>query len=125
MRPTIRLAFNLPDGCRYEFVEVDVLTTDLTALFASADAVIHLAALTNGARADLRAQMERVNVGGHRTVARACAAMGIGCCFRRRPRQRVRTASYRKNVPARTSGRRVPYPEWKLQSKNCSDRSPR
>jgi len=73
--------FNLPDGCHYEFVEGDVLTADLTALFARADAVIHLAALTNGARADLHAQMERVNVQGTERVARACAAMGIGLLF--------------------------------------------
>ena len=73
--------FNLPDGCHYEFVEADVLTADLIALFTGADAVVHLAALTNGARHDLRAQMERVNVEGTARVAGACAAMGIGLLF--------------------------------------------
>jgi nucleoside-diphosphate-sugar epimerase len=73
--------FNLPDGCHYEFVEADVLTADLIALFTGADAVVHLAALTNGARRDLHAQMERVNVDGTGRVARACAAMGIGLLF--------------------------------------------
>jgi nucleoside-diphosphate-sugar epimerase len=73
--------FNLPDGCHYEFVEADVLTADLIALFTGADAVIHLAALTNGARHDLHARMERVNVDGTGRVARACAAMGIGLLF--------------------------------------------
>ncbi len=73
--------FNLPHGCHYEFVEADVLTADLISLFTGADAVVHLAALTNGARADLRARMERVNVEGTERVARACAAMGIGLLF--------------------------------------------
>jgi hypothetical protein len=27
--------FNLPDGCHYEFVEADVLTADLIALFTA------------------------------------------------------------------------------------------
>jgi len=73
--------FNLPDGCHYEFVEADVLTADLIALFTGADAVVHLAALTNGARHDFHARMERVNVDGTERVARACAAMGIGLLF--------------------------------------------
>ena len=73
--------YDLPGECRYEFVEGDVLTADLIAVFAGADAVVHLAALTNGARADLRAQMRRVNVDGTERVARACAALGIGLLF--------------------------------------------
>ena len=73
--------YNLPEACRYEFVEGDVLTADLIGLFTGADAVVHLAALTNGARTDLHAQMERVNVAGTERVARACAALGIGLLF--------------------------------------------
>ena len=73
--------YNLPEACRYEFVEGDVLTADLIGLFTGADAVVHLAALTNGTRTDLHAQMERVNVAGTERVARACAAMGIGLLF--------------------------------------------
>jgi UDP-glucose 4-epimerase len=73
--------YNLPDACSYEFVEGDVLTEDLEAVFAGADAVIHLAALTNWARRDLHERMQQVNVGGTERVARACASLGIGLIF--------------------------------------------
>ena len=73
--------YNLPDGCGYEFIEADVLTADLERVMAGADAVIHLAALTNGAGADGRERMERVNVHGTERVARACAALGVGLVF--------------------------------------------
>ena len=73
--------YDLPEACRYEFVEGDVLTADLGARFAGADAVLHLAALTNYARVDLRDHMERVNVRGTARVARACAAAGVPMLF--------------------------------------------
>jgi nucleoside-diphosphate-sugar epimerase len=73
--------YGLPDDGRYQFVEGDILAVDLPRLFAGADAVIHLAALTNAARADLHAQMERVNVAGTARVARACAATGAALLF--------------------------------------------
>lgn len=73
--------YDLPGACRYEFVEGDVLSADLVRVFTRADAVIHLAALTNGARTDLRDLMERVNVQGTERVARACASLGIPILF--------------------------------------------
>ena len=73
--------YDLPDAGRYEFLDADVLNADLPRLFKGADAVFHLAALTNGGRADLRAQMERVNVGGTERVARACAVAGVALFF--------------------------------------------
>jgi UDP-glucose 4-epimerase len=73
--------YNLPDACGYEFVEGDVLTEDLERVFAGADAVVHLAALTNWARPDLHDRMEYVNVYGTERVARACASLGIGLLF--------------------------------------------
>lgn len=73
--------YNLPGSARCEFVEGDVLSADLTRLFAGADVVIHLAALTNAARSDLRAQMELVNVGGTERVARACVAAAVPLLF--------------------------------------------
>lgn len=73
--------FDLPGAGRYHFVEGDVLTADLPRLFTGADAVIHLAALTNGARADLRTLMERVNVEGTARVAQACLAAGAALLF--------------------------------------------
>src|SRR5688572_21358250 len=73
--------YNLPAACRYEFVEADVLTANLERLFAGADAVVHLAALTNGARAEQRGWMRSVNVDGTERVARSCAALGVGLLF--------------------------------------------
>ncbi|MBC8283793.1 MAG: NAD-dependent epimerase/dehydratase family protein, partial [Nitrospinae bacterium] len=38
--------FNLPSHGKYTFIEGDILTLDLKSLFAEADAVIQLAAIT-------------------------------------------------------------------------------
>lgn len=73
--------YHLSDGCSYQFIEADVLTADLEKVFAGADAVVHLAALTNRARTDLQQLMQRVNHEGTQRVARACAALGIGLLF--------------------------------------------
>jgi len=73
--------YDLPDACRYEFIEGDVLTEDLGRVFAGADAVVHLAALTNWARLDLYPRMQQVNVDGTARVAHACASRGIGLLF--------------------------------------------
>ena len=109
--------YHLPDACSYQFIAADVLTADLGRLFAGADAVVHLAALTNGALPELRARMECVNVEGTERVARACAMRGIGLLF---PSS---TSVY--GVPhgvvtedcAEADLRpQSPYAEWKLQS---------
>jgi len=71
----------LPPNGKYQFIEGDVLTADLTRVLAGADAVVHLAALTDGARPELRDRMRQVNVDGTGRVARACAAAGIGLLF--------------------------------------------
>jgi nucleoside-diphosphate-sugar epimerase len=111
--------FNLPAGCHYEFVEADVLTADLIALFTGADAVVHLAALTNGARHALHAQMERMNVDGTERVARACAAMGIGLLFPSTtsvygvPRGIVAEDCADADLRPQS-----PYAEWKLRSED-------
>lgn len=73
--------YNLPDACRYEFVEGDVLTEDLERVCAGADAVVHLAALTHGPRPELYDRMRHVNLQGTERVARACAALNIGLLF--------------------------------------------
>jgi len=74
--------YDLPASGQYEFIEADILTADLPALFAGADAVIHLAALTNPAARDQSpASMERVNVVGTERVARACLASGSALLF--------------------------------------------
>src|SRR5262245_10453219 len=73
--------YDLPASARYQFIEADVLTADLTSIFRDADAVIHLAALTDPAREDLRDRMHWVNLEGTARVARACAARGVGLLF--------------------------------------------
>jgi len=73
--------YDLPASARYQFIEADVLTADLIRIFVDADAVIHLAALTHTAHADIRDRMQRVNVEGTARVARACAALGVGLLF--------------------------------------------
>lgn len=71
---------DLPPSARYQFIEGDVLTADLARILTDADAVIHLAALTDAARADIR-RMQQVNVEGTARVARACASLGVGLLF--------------------------------------------
>lgn len=74
--------FNLPDGVPFDFVEGDVLKEDLARVFDGADAVVHLAAITNAAASfDNQEQVERVNFDGTERVARACAKVGAGLVF--------------------------------------------
>jgi UDP-glucose 4-epimerase len=109
--------YHLPEACRYEFVEGDVLTADLVGLFAGADAVVHLAALTNGARPDLHTQMERVNVAGTGRVARACAALGIGLLFPSTTSvYGVPYGVVAEDCPEEDLQPQSPYAGWKLQS---------
>ena len=102
--------FDLPAHGRYQFVEADVLTADLARLFAGADAVVHLAALTNWARTDLHQQMERVNVAGTERVARASSRPARRCCFRRQPVFTASPAWWPKRVTRRTCDLRVSTP---------------
>lgn len=109
--------YNLPDGCRYQFIEADVLTADLERCFAGADAVVHLAALTNGALPDRRARMERVNVEGTERVARACAAHGVGLLFPSTTSvYGVPNGVVTEDCPEADLKPQSPYAEWKLQS---------
>ena len=65
--------FHLPSSGHYRFVDGDILTQDLAALIDGADAVIHLAALTEVAEHDTAAiEFDRVNCAGTDRVARAC-----------------------------------------------------
>ena len=69
--------FRLPDGVRFRFLETDVCQTEMVPLFAGADAVIHLAAMTDAASSFANPeQVEKVNYDGTERVARACAATG-------------------------------------------------
>ena len=74
--------FDLPVRCRYRFVEADILTAELGPLFASASAVIHLAARTDAATSfQDPAQVEQTNFLGTERVARACVSSGSPLVF--------------------------------------------
>jgi nucleoside-diphosphate-sugar epimerase len=74
--------FDLPDGARYRFVEADVVTADLAPLLAGADAVLHLAAITNAeASFERKPEVERVNHDGAIRVGELCAAAGVPMVF--------------------------------------------
>lgn len=111
--------FELPRDGHYEFVEADVLDADLYRLFKGADAVIHLAALTDVARSDLRERMRRVNVDGTDRVAHACMATGTALLFPSTT-SIYGTAHGVVDEDCRPAELRPqsPYAEWKLQSEN-------
>jgi nucleoside-diphosphate-sugar epimerase len=76
--------FNLPEGTRWRFLEADVTAENenLAKLFAGADAVIHLAAITNAAASfEIQEEVERVNYVGTERVAAACAEAGCRLLF--------------------------------------------
>lgn len=111
--------YDLPGGCRYEFIEGDVLTSDLPGVFAGADAVVHLAALTNVARTDLRDVMERVNVHGTERVARACATLGVPMLFPSTTSvYGVANGVVTEDCPREDLQPQSPYAGWKLQSED-------
>jgi nucleoside-diphosphate-sugar epimerase len=74
--------FDLPVEGRYRFVETNVLTANLPALFAGADAVVHLAAITDATSSfDNQDKVEEVNFAGTERVARACIEAGCALIF--------------------------------------------
>ena len=70
--------FDLPASARYKFIEGDATEMDLLKAVEGADAVIHLAAITDAAGSfDKAAQVESRNFAATRNVAEACAAAGV------------------------------------------------
>jgi UDP-glucose 4-epimerase len=111
--------FELPPEGHYEFIEADVLDADLHRLFEGADAVVHLAALTNVARTDLRERMQRVNVDGTARVANACLATGTPMLFPSTTSvYGVANGVVDEDCPAADLRPQSPYAEWKLQSED-------
>lgn len=109
--------YELPAAGHYQFVEADILTADLPALFEHADAVIHLAAITHTATDAGLGEMERVNVVGTERVAHACLATGAALLFP------STTSVYgapegvvSEDCAADTLRPQSPYAGWKLQS---------
>ena len=71
--------FDLPKAARYRFIEGDVAEMDLIPLFRGADAVVHLAAITDATRSfDGKEQVERNNFTATKRVAEACTETGAG-----------------------------------------------
>lgn len=69
--------FNLPANARYRFIEGDVTTMELEAWFMGANAVVHLAAITDATSSFDRAEeVARVNLMATKRVADACTATG-------------------------------------------------
>jgi nucleoside-diphosphate-sugar epimerase len=74
--------FNLPSHGHYRFLEADILTADLEALFEGADVVVHLAAITNAEGSfAIHERVEQINFVGTERVARACARTGAALMF--------------------------------------------
>jgi nucleoside-diphosphate-sugar epimerase len=69
--------FDLPAIGRYQFVEGDVRKIDLSSVFDGADAVVHLAAITDAAGTfDRPAELEANNFDATAKVAAACRETG-------------------------------------------------
>lgn len=69
--------FNLPQGVNYQFIEGDVSQMDLKLIFTEADAVIHLAAITDAAGSiDMAEELEANNFQSTLKVAEACLDSG-------------------------------------------------
>lgn len=69
--------FDLPAIGRYQFVEGDVRKIDLSSVFVGADAVVHLAAITDAAGTfDRPAELEANNFDATAKVAAACRETG-------------------------------------------------
>ncbi|CAN5256776.1 dTDP-glucose 4,6-dehydratase [soil metagenome] len=74
--------FDLPGDVPFHFVEGDVCSLDLAPLFAGAESIVHLAALTDAAASYAeRDRVTQVNVAGTERVARACASAGAALVF--------------------------------------------
>jgi len=76
--------FNLPEGITWKFVEADIMNDEvaLEDLFMGANAIIHLAAITNAAESfEIEEEVERVNYFGTQRVALAAAHTGSPLVF--------------------------------------------
>jgi UDP-glucose 4-epimerase len=70
--------FDLPKGVPYRFIEGDVLEMDLKPVISGADAVVHLAALTDATGSFGHAgEVEKVNFTATKSVAEACCEFGV------------------------------------------------
>lgn len=113
-RPASLLA--MPTGARYRVVDADILTASLPAVIDGADAVIHLAAITNGTGAEPRTRMHAVNLTGTERLARACAAARVPVLFPSTTSVYGTSGTVTEDGPPSALRPQTPYAEWKLQS---------
>ena len=74
--------FDLPAEGSFTFLEADVLSADLPTIFAGADVVVHLAAITDAANSfKNREQVEEVNLVGTQKVVEACLLTNAALVF--------------------------------------------
>ena len=74
--------FDLPASGHYRFIEADVLEANLAPVFVGAQAVVHLAAITNAAGSfEIQDQVEQVNFVGTQKVAQTCVTTGSALVF--------------------------------------------
>jgi UDP-glucose 4-epimerase len=70
--------FDLPEQGRYSFFQKDICKENIAEIVQDADAVIHLAAITNAAASfDMQEEVERNNYEGTKIIAELCANYGI------------------------------------------------
>jgi UDP-glucose 4-epimerase len=74
--------FDLPLAAGYQFFEADIRTAHLAPIVAGADAIVHLAAITDATSSFDRAEeVEQVNLEATVRVAEVCAAAGVPLIF--------------------------------------------
>lgn len=74
--------FHLPEGAKYSFVQGDILTDELDAVFKGANVVINLAANTDPEQSvEKEKEVEEINYIGTVRVAESCARLGIPLFF--------------------------------------------
>ncbi len=74
--------FELPANGRYRFIEADIFQAPLAQITAGADAVVHLAAITDATSSfGNPEQVEKVNLEGTQIIARACADSAVPLIF--------------------------------------------
>ncbi|HWI40499.1 MAG TPA: SDR family oxidoreductase, partial [Verrucomicrobiae bacterium] len=74
--------FDLPQGGRYRFLPLDILSADLSTLIEASDVVIHLAAITDAANSfSNEEQVEKVNFDGTKVISAVCAEKGAKLVF--------------------------------------------
>jgi nucleoside-diphosphate-sugar epimerase len=114
--------FDLPAAGHYRFVEADILDADLAPLFAGADAVIHLAAVTHGSGDVAERRMQHVNVEGTARVARACLACDVALFFPSTTSVYGVDGVVTEDCAASEVRPQSPYAAWKLASEDALQR---